>query len=760
MSFTVTGFGYLLFIIRLMQAEAMDCTTNKQCVCHKVNGQLWANCEGLSLTSAPTFDRNVMGINLANNKISNFPTTLPSNIVYLDISRNWIKNINQRSLEKYNFMRNLSISDNLLQTIELGTFQNSSKLVHLDISGNQELTLEVLANVSSDLKNSTSIRILNFEKLQCTYGVSLIVKKYHLIDLKHTRLENLNLASNRINSLEWGVLSELPTSLKHLNLANNVLSFGLYIVELGNVANLLTIDASFQSSFHQLKLKDFFIGCNDTKPVCNNSSSNDKHVDLFMNGWLSVQRQANITISLPSTLQYFYFHDNLYKMTLQEFTFRFFGKPMLSHIYMQNSIIYKLNGPMKGLESVIYADFSNNFCSYISPRFFEDFKNLSHLDLSNNVLGETIENDINGDIFQNLRMLTSLNLTRNRIAHLPANIFRNLIYLENLNLSFNSLSTFTLPLENMVNLKYLDLSNNQISTMNKTTRTTLDAISKNKTFSLNLKGNRLRCNCENFEFVKWLLTAKHVIFQDFDDYICTLSNSSKIRFSDIELLQLMEKQCSSYTLIIVIMTSLIIVILTITTSRILYRYRWKLRYMYYVAREKYSDQGQEKLGEDSFYFDAFFSYSDKDRIFVIDLVKRLEEEFNLRLCIHHRDFIPGTGIADNITNAIHYSRKTVCIITSQFLQSYWCMFELNMARMEAIYSRNGENVLFLVALEKDALKKLPFSFMDLIDSKSYIEFPEGGDKDEVTAFRSKLGETIKSHDNYFRSLSADTFGDK
>ncbi|XP_061165526.1 toll-like receptor 4 [Saccostrea echinata] len=735
-----------------MKVRALDCSSNKKCVCLNINEHLWANCEGLSLVSVPSFNSAVTGINLANNKISNFPTTLPQNVVYLDISRNRIRNVNQRSLEEYNFLRNLSISENSLQAIELGSFQNSSKLVHLDISSNQELTLEVLVNISSDLRNSTSIRVLNFEKLQCTYGVSFIVKRYHLTYLKHTQLEELNLASNRINSLELGVFSELPKSLMHLNLANNVLSFGLYLVEFGNLVNLVSINASFQSSFHQLQLEDFFIGCNDTKPVCTNSSGT-KHGELFVNKWLSLPGPKNITISLPSTLQYFYFHDNLYKMTLQDFTFKFISNPMLSHVYMQNNIIYKLNGPIRGIESIFHADFSNNFCSYISPRFFEDFKNLSQLDLSNNALGETLENDIDGDIFQNLRMLTSLNLTRNRIVHLPAKIFRNLIHLENLNLSFNSLSKFTLPLSHMVHLKNLDLSNNQISTMNETTRNMLDAISLKKSVSLNLNGNRLRCNCENLEFVKWVLNSKNVVFLHFDDYMCTLSNSSKIRFSNIELIQLMEKQCSSYTLIIVIMTSLIIVLLTITISRILYRYRWKLRYMYYVAREKYSVQGPNALGEDSFYFDAFVSYADKDRIFVIDLVKRLEVEFNLRLCIHHRDFIPGTGIADNITNAIHHSRKTVCVISSQFLQSYWCMFELNMARMEAIYSRNGENVLLLVALEKDAMKKLPFSFMDLIESKSYIEFPEGGDKDEVTAFRSKLGDTIRPHDNYFRSLS-------
>ncbi|XP_062581974.1 toll-like receptor 4 [Saccostrea cucullata] len=742
-----------LIVMTIIEISASSCSSNKQCVCFRVNGQLWAKCENLDLRTAPSFQSDVIGVSLANNELSTFPASLPVNIVYLDISGNQLKDIDQQSLTKYKYLRNLSISENSLLSIELGSFKDSSNLVHLDISGNQELTLEVVANISSDLRNSTSIRVLNFEKLQCTYGVSYIVKKYHTAYLKHTHLEELNLASNRINSLELGVLSELPKSLKLINLANNVLSFGLYIAEFGDMNNLVTMNVSFQSSFHQVQVKDFFIGCNDTRPVCTTLSENQNgNLVSYNRRYSSLMRPKNITIYMPPKLKTFYFHDNLYKMTLQDFAFTSVTKSALSKVYLQNNIIYQMNGPITGIQSVVYADLSNNFCSYISPRFFEDFRNLSYLDLSHNALGENLENDINGEIFQNLRNLNSLNLTRNRIVRLPTKIFRNLKQLEILNLSYNSLSEFTVPISHMTRLTHLDLSNNQISTMDKETRDILDVVAQENRLYVNLKSNKLRCTCENLEFMKWVTISKNIVFLNIDDYLCTFSNSSVIQFSNVELLQLMEKQCSSYTLVIVIMTSLIIVLLTITISRILYRYRWKLRYMYYVAREKYKHNvPRPDALEDQYYFDAFVSYADKDRIFVIELVKRLEKEFNLRLCIHHRDFIPGTGIADNITNAIHHSRKTVCVITSHFLQSYWCMFELNMARMEAIYSRNGENVLFLVALEKAAMKKLPFSFMDLIDSKSYIEFPEGGDKDEVTAFRSKLGDTFKFHDNEFRS---------
>ncbi|XP_078329102.1 toll-like receptor 4 [Crassostrea virginica] len=747
-----------------LRIEAFNCSSNEKCHCVDFEGKYFANCNGLGLRSAPSFSDDVIGISLVNNDISEFPTSLPVGISYLDISKNSLRGIRQNSLANYKFLRNLSVSENELKSIELGSLRKAGHLIHLDLSLNQELTIEVLVNISHDLKNSTSIRVLNLEYLQCTFGTSFIVKQYHIADLRHTLLEELNLASNRINSFEFGVFSMLPKTIRYLNVANNALSYGYYLAEFGSLQNLVTLNISYQAFFHQVWVQNFLIGCNDTRDPCNsvktdverNFTENSDTGEVIGQFSSSLQRLKNITIYFPPKMEVLYFHDNMYKLELQDFTLKSVDGPKLTHFHLQNNIIYSLTGPITGLSSVVHADLSNNFCSYISPKFFNDFQNMSFLDLSHNALGEIIENDVNGNIFCNLFKLKYLNLTRNRIVRLPDPIFRNLVHLKQLNLSYNSLSEFTIPINHMKELRWLDLSNNQLSFLDQSTRDSLDTLSSDKEIYVNLNANRLLCNCERMDFVKWMRQSRNVIFVNSNEYTCSYMNSSRVSFSQIDrLLQHMEKRCASYTLTIVLMTSLVIVILTATFCRILYRYRWKLRYMYYVAREKYRDnvQGSDVTGgESSYYFDAFVSYADKDRGFVIDLVKSLEKEHNLKLCIHHRDFIPGTGIADNITNAIHYSRRTMCIMTSPFLESYWCMFELNMARMEAIYSREGENVLFLVVLEKNAMTKLPFSFIDLVESKSYLEFPENEDADESSAFRSKLGATLKSHDCEYRSL--------
>ncbi|CAG2218245.1 Toll-like receptor 4 [Mytilus edulis] len=105
-----------------------------------------------------------------------------------------------------------------------------------------------------------------------------------------------------------------------------------------------------------------------------------------------------------------------------------------------------------------------------------------------------------------------------------------------------------------------------------------------------------------------------------------------------------------------------------------------------------------------------------------DCIQNLETDKNLKLCIHHRDFIPGEEITVNITNAIHRSRKTICIITKSFLESYYCMFEFNMAKTEGIYSRKGENTLILVFCEDILPRDLPLVLLELVQRRSYIPY--------------------------------------
>ena len=206
--------------------------------------------------------------------------------------------------------------------------------------------------------------------------------------------------------------------------------------------------------------------------------------------------------------------------------------------------------------------------------------------------------------------------------------------------------------------------------------------------------------------------------------------------------RILTKQCSSYTTLIIGIVAALLLFTSILTSGLVYRYRWNLRYMYYMAKNKYQRQTTVTQSEEGAYkYDAFISYEDKDRFFVHeDLLKMLEEESGFKLCIHKRDFLPGIDISENITSAIHNSRKVIVIMSHNYLDSYWCMFEYNMSRLESIYSRNKENILYLVFLEQLSAKDLPLIILELVQTQSYIEYPN--DEYGNTVFWDKLRDAL------------------
>ncbi|KAK3090479.1 hypothetical protein FSP39_012189 [Pinctada imbricata] len=120
-----------------------------------------------------------------------------------------------------------------------------------------------------------------------------------------------------------------------------------------------------------------------------------------------------------------------------------------------------------------------------------------------------------------------------------------------------------------------------------------------------------------------------------------------------------------------------------------------------------------------------YSRSDENKEFVLDeMVRELEEVSQLRLCLSGRDFRPGVSIAENITRAINKSKKTIVIMSVDYLLSYWCMYELNMARMESLYSRSDQDVLMMIVLEKVAFQNAPHVVLELINNNSFLEYPD------------------------------------
>jgi TIR domain len=90
-------------------------------------------------------------------------------------------------------------------------------------------------------------------------------------------------------------------------------------------------------------------------------------------------------------------------------------------------------------------------------------------------------------------------------------------------------------------------------------------------------------------------------------------------------------------------------------------------------------------------YDVFVSYSTQDKAWVRnDLVKKLESS-GLKVCIDHRDFIPGRSNVEEIERAITTSRKILLVLTPRYLESRWAKFEGNL--LQNIAPTNAEERL-------------------------------------------------------------------
>lgn len=94
-------------------------------------------------------------------------------------------------------------------------------------------------------------------------------------------------------------------------------------------------------------------------------------------------------------------------------------------------------------------------------------------------------------------------------------------------------------------------------------------------------------------------------------------------------------------------------------------------------------------------FDAYISYSAVDEAFVSRvLVPGLETSY--RLCLHYRDLGHGSNVADAVAEAADSSRRTILVLSRNFLHGEWSRFEFRAALREALKGRGRDVILLLV----------------------------------------------------------------
>jgi hypothetical protein len=131
------------------------------------------------------------------------------------------------------------------------------------------------------------------------------------------------------------------------------------------------------------------------------------------------------------------------------------------------------------------------------------------------------------------------------------------------------------------------------------------------------------------------------------------------------------------------------------------------------------DEEIQPQPQDEFQYNAFISYSHHDNAWVRNvLLPHLEDE-GLRVCIDYRNFELGAPSLVNMENAVERSRKTLLVLTPNWVASEWTEFEALLIQTRDPAGR-GRRILPLMVQPCELPSRLQvFTYLDLTDPAQF-----------------------------------------
>ena len=377
-----------------------------------------------------------------------------------------------------------------------------------------------------------------------------------------------------------------------------------------------------------------------------------------------------------------------------------------------------------GWDKMKVLNISHNEIQHPAPDLGHNLPQIEVFDLSYNLLDLQGKD---GDFLAGATSVVEVNLAGNLVQDIPYNRFSALARLQTLNLSNNILESFVVNIQNLKRLSFIDLSGNKITALSADMIdqfSSLAAELQNSSLKIDLSKNSLLCTCNVRHFTEWILSQPHNIeFVDFQEYMCWNDEFKPVPFHGLHKQTTFSCLSKKAYIGIGVGSGALVTILIVLLIIRIYSKRWWFRYQYFIASKLWRDKQRKELESHEFRYDLFVAYNRHDKHSVDETLQpKLETEYGIRLCLHERDFELGGVIPEQIIDCIESSRKTLLILSPNFVRSTWCKFEMRMAHAKLF--RSGHDVLLLAILKPLNGVEITKTLKALLEEKTYVEWSE------------------------------------
>lgn len=704
---------------------------------------------------------------------SNNLSTLPAKLfetnrnlttVKFSLNKNMNMVLEDHLFANLSYLSNVSLDRCRLKSIPDNLFTNSKNLTNIDISYNSLTSLsDILFKDLINLKvllihhnnltfipNKLFISLSSLEILDLSFNGIDNISEDLFSGLKN--LKNLNMANNKLQLIDYNAFSR-TNNLVSINLANNLLSFSLPtfddsygsyspfknlpMVKYLNLANnsLINIFADWRLSL--LTLKNLDLSHNRIKDV---SIHGNLH---FLSNNIVVDLRHNLIsrIDLVKAEQ----------MAMQKSNDQVNGKDVVKILLDDNPLhcdcsayhfVKYLDGTLNPNVNKMVQLVANNL-SCVSPPQLKGVQiskvdpkllvcSLDHPESATKHCPKECNCDVR--IFDTALIVncsyadlmdvpplvnlsasklnfTELYIQGNHLSSLPNMSHIGYTYVRKINAEFNNISE--LSLNNIPpHIEVLQLAHNNLSFISSSVFKALR--NKTKIQKLTLGSNPWMCNCFSTELLSYMQSNYQTV-EGLQNITCFGKKWSELSTGEL---------CPFQNTVIVSISILIAILglLLGALAALYYYYQQEIKVWLFAHNFCLWFVTEEELDKDKI-FDAFISYSHKDEDFVTDqLVPNLEGGDNpFKLCLHYRDWIAGEWIPTQIARSVEDSKRTVVILSANFLESVWGKMEFRTAHNNAL-TEGRARVIIIIYGDIGPLDNLDAELKAYLSTNTYLEW--------------------------------------